>query len=167
MTNKEFDKIFRDKLSGHRTPVDGGMWHSIESSLSGGKSVPFGSLDRSGTAGKWRRAAAYVAAVAAVIVIAVLITTENDSSDSSTDTKVISVSFSSRRNPRLPILYGKLPYEEGIYSWHPKEEPVDDSLSMLEITIIVLASTISFNLFKEMFNKSVIFPIFIFLSIMR
>ena len=77
MTNKEFDKIFRDKLSGHRTPVDGGMWHSIESSLSGGKSVPFGSLDRSGTAGKWRRAAAYVAAVAAVIVIAVLITTEN------------------------------------------------------------------------------------------
>ena len=63
MTNKEFDKIFRDKLSGHRTPVDGGMWRSIEAGL-----------------GR-RKAAAYVAAAAAaaVILIAVLISTENKS----------------------------------------------------------------------------------------
>lgn len=88
MTNKEFDKIFRDKLSGHKTPVDGGMWRSIEAGLGGVNAAADGANAASdgnniapvGWWSSWRKRAGYaVAAVAAVavILVTVLITIEN------------------------------------------------------------------------------------------
>ena len=97
MANKDFDKIFRDKLSGHATPVDWGVWRSIEAGLDGRpggssdgrsgsspegrKAAPVGLWRKAAAAGKWRRAAVYVAGAvaAAVVVVAVLLTTDDKS----------------------------------------------------------------------------------------
>ncbi len=68
MTGKDFDKIFRDKLSQHETLVEDGMWSSIESELDGvvkGGSRP--------AFLKYRRFIGYAASVAAVFFIALLL----------------------------------------------------------------------------------------------
>ena len=71
MANKDFDKIFRDKLYGHHTPVDEGMWSSIEAGLDGTRTTPVGWWS------KWRKVAGYAAAAVAVIVATLLFTLEN------------------------------------------------------------------------------------------
>ena len=60
MTNKDFDKIFQQKLSQHSTPVDGGVWSAIESSLEGRKAAPVGF---------WR----YAVSAVALLIIALFV----------------------------------------------------------------------------------------------
>ena len=68
MTGKDFDKIFRDKLSQHETLVEDGMWSSIESELDG---VVKGGFRPAFL--KYRRFIGYAASVAAVFFIALLL----------------------------------------------------------------------------------------------
>ena len=60
MTNKDFDKIFQQKLSQHSTPVDGGVWSAIESSLDSRKAAPVGF---------WR----YAVSAVALLIIALFV----------------------------------------------------------------------------------------------
>lgn len=80
MTNKEFDKIFRDKLFGHHTPVDEGVWSTIEADLDSTKAAPVGLWQKLGKGrklGMWHKIAGCAAAAAVVIFAAFLFTTEN------------------------------------------------------------------------------------------
>ncbi len=70
MTDKDFDKIFRDRLAEHGTPVDAGMWSAIESGLNGQKSVPVGLWAK---LRRIRRIAGYAASVAAIFVVAFML----------------------------------------------------------------------------------------------
>lgn len=60
MTSKDFDKIFQQKLSQHSTPVDGGVWSAIESSLDSRKAAPVGF---------WR----YAVSAVALLIIALFV----------------------------------------------------------------------------------------------
>lgn len=72
-----------------------------------------------------------------------LISTENKPLDTSTETKTITVNFSSHQNSRIPMMYGKIPYDTGIYYWKPEPESSEESsLDALEITGIVIGSVI-------------------------
>ena len=75
MKNKDIDNIFRDKLAGLETPVDGDLWAAIEKSLdsSVGAPVPV-AANRSGAIHwNWRKALRYGASVAAIVLVALLL----------------------------------------------------------------------------------------------
>lgn len=75
MKNKDIDNIFRNKLAGLETPVDGDLWAAIEKSLdsSVGAPVPV-AANRSGAIHwNWRKALRYGASVAAIVLVALLL----------------------------------------------------------------------------------------------
>lgn len=79
MKNKDIDNIFRDKLAGLETPVDGDLWAAIEKSLdsSVGAPVPV-AANRSGAIHwNWRKALRYGASVAAIVLVALLLWPES------------------------------------------------------------------------------------------
>lgn len=75
MKNKDIDNIFRDKLAGLETPVDGDLWAAIEKSLdsSVGAPVPVAAHRSGAIHWNWRKALRYGASVAAIVLVALLL----------------------------------------------------------------------------------------------
>lgn len=75
MKNKDIDNIFRDKLAGLETPVDGDLWAAIEKSLDSSVEAPVPvAANRSGAIHwNWRKALRYGASVAAIVLVALLL----------------------------------------------------------------------------------------------
>ncbi len=73
MTDRDFDKIFRDKLADLQTAVDADVWSAIESDLNRQKAVPVGFWSKSHNL--WR-IAGYAASVVALFILVFVLSKE-------------------------------------------------------------------------------------------